>query len=64
MYSNISEYFICYYCISNIFKTDIDSEYQNHVEQRHPNKPVYPSRRYLKDHGIKRQKKVWEDLEI
>jgi len=57
-----SPYFECYYC--NRFKTDNDSEYQNHVEQRHPSNPVYPTRKYLKAHGIKKQGKIWEDLGI
>jgi len=55
-------YLKCYYCGN--FSTDIDSEYQNHVEQRHPKKPVYPSRKYLKEHGIKRQNKIREDLGV
>jgi hypothetical protein len=62
MTTSPQKYFTCYYCTH--FQTDDDAQYQNHVEQRHPKKPVYPSRKYLKEHGIKRQNKIWEDLGI
>lgn len=49
-------YFKCYYCS---FKTDIDKEYQKHVEQKHNSNP-YPNLKEIKEKGLKAQDKLWE----
>ena len=46
------------------FSTDIDSEYQKHVERNHPSKPVYPTIRQIQELGLKPQDKIWEELGI
>ena len=54
-------YFKCYYCD---FETDIDRTYQNHVHQNHPEKPVYPSLKEIKELGLRSQGRAWEELGI
>jgi len=52
-------YFHCYYCS---FETDIDRTYQDHVKQSHPDKPVYPNKKQIKELGLVEQNKMWEDF--
>jgi hypothetical protein len=54
-----NKYLKCYFCD---FSTDIDSEYQKHVERNHPSKPVYPTIRQIQELGLKPQDKIWESL--
>lgn len=34
------------------------------IKQRHPKRLVYPTRKYLKEHGVKRQNKVWDTFVV
>ncbi|MGI0034125.1 MAG: hypothetical protein ACRD97_12770, partial [Nitrososphaeraceae archaeon] len=56
--SMYNKYLKCYYCE---FSTDSDLEYQKHVEQKDPSKPVYPTIRQIQEYGLKPQDKIWED---
>ena len=58
----MAKFFKCYYC--DDFETDIDRTYQNHVEQNHPSKSPYPTRKQIKELQLKPQNKVWEELGI
>jgi len=55
------KYFKCYYCN---FTTDEDIEYQTHVKQRHPSKPVYPTIRQIREYDLEPQDKNWETLGV
>ena len=53
--------FQCYYCE---FTTDLDLEYQKHVEHNHPSNPVYPSIRQNQELLLEPQDKIWDNLGI
>jgi len=54
-----NKYLKCYYCS---FATDIDLEYQQHVKQKHPSKPVYSTISQIQKYSLKPQNKIWENL--
>lgn len=56
-----SMYFHCYLCD---FETDIDKEWQDHVKEKHPSMPVYPSLYFLRKNNLKPQNKIWEGMEF
>jgi hypothetical protein len=47
----------CYYCD---FKPTNESEYHRHGNQKHLNKPMYPTRATIEKYNLKPQGKAWE----